>query len=179
MFAQAAVEYEDYRVSDWAAEKPTAPFGTLPYLEVDGKRVSGSTVAARLVAEKHGLAGKNDVENAAMAGVMDAVADYQTKFFECLFEKDEAKKAEKTKDLNEKHTPLILGKLNDMVAGKFLYGDSPTWVDLGAYLVFNDVAKDDNIQKTYGKFCGVLKEEENLPNIKAWMEKRPKTDMDI
>jgi hypothetical protein len=42
IFAAAGQEFEDYRIEkeNWPAEKPKAPFGALPYLEVhDGSNV--------------------------------------------------------------------------------------------------------------------------------------------
>ena len=51
--------------------KPKTPFGTVPILEVDGKTLGGSIPIAVFLAQRHGLAGANDFENAEIAGIMD------------------------------------------------------------------------------------------------------------
>lgn len=78
IFAQAGVEYEDKRVAgeEWAKLKPTTPTGSLPLLEVDGKQLTGSGVIARFLAERFGLAGSNDIENAEIAGIIDVLEDF-------------------------------------------------------------------------------------------------------
>ena len=79
VFAQAGVEYTDERIAreEWPARKPHTPFGVLPVLEVDGKQLGGSMVIARYVAEKLGVAGSNDFENALIASILDSVSDLQ------------------------------------------------------------------------------------------------------
>ena len=75
IFAQAGVEYEDKRLSNeqWAERKPTTPTGALPLLEVDGVAFPGSGPIARFVAERHGLAGANDLEKLRLAGIVDTI----------------------------------------------------------------------------------------------------------
>lgn len=91
------------------------PWGTMPFLEVDGKRIGGSPVIARFLAERFGrccrhvpssdalgcyvrhllppgLAGSDDVENAQIAAVLVAVEDISTEVVKLFFEKDESKK---------------------------------------------------------------------------------------
>lgn len=74
VFAYAGVNYEDYRIKkeDWATLKPNAPFGQLPYLEVDGKALPQSLTIARYAARQNGLGGKDDWE----AAQADAIVDY-------------------------------------------------------------------------------------------------------
>ena len=78
IFAQAGVKYEDKRVDkeEWGQLKPSTPTGALPLLEVDGKQITGSVVINRFLAERFGLAGSNDVENAEIAGIIDVLGDF-------------------------------------------------------------------------------------------------------
>ena len=87
IFLQVGVPFEDIRVpfQDWPAMKPTTPFGCLPILEVDGKQIAGSIPIARYVAEKHGLAGENAIENAQLAGIGDVIQDIQNGLFPRVF----------------------------------------------------------------------------------------------
>ena len=88
----------------------------MPFLEVDGKRIGGSAVIARFLSERFGrccsthllvaaragmqapslplpgLAGSDDVENAQIAAVVDAVDGITTEVIKVVFEKDEEKK---------------------------------------------------------------------------------------
>lgn len=72
IFSQAGVQYEDERVDwfEWKQLKPNkSPTGYLPLLEVDENLLTGSAVIARFLAERFGLAGSNDVENAEISGI--------------------------------------------------------------------------------------------------------------
>ena len=54
------------------------PFGQVPILEVDGKVLSQSITIARYLARKHGLAGKNDWEEAQADVYVDCINDLWT-----------------------------------------------------------------------------------------------------
>ena len=109
IFAQASVQYEDKRIAkeEWVELKPKTPNGSLPTLEVDGKTLPGSIPIARLVAERFGVAGSNDIENTEIAGVMDCLTDLVTSFMKVMFEKDETRKAELKKNLTKKNVQNI------------------------------------------------------------------------
>lgn len=94
IFAQAGVKYEDKRVdqvAEWPKMKANTTSGTLPILFVDGKQLIGSLVIARFLAERFGLAGSNDIENAVIAGI---VQDFRLCMSQVRFESDEKKKAQ-------------------------------------------------------------------------------------
>lgn len=111
VFAQTGVKYEDFRVAadtngdQWREMKPSTPFGVLPVLEIDGKQLGGSKVIARYLAEQFGLAGENTFE---IANIADAVQALNDEMIKVWFEKDEARKAEMLKKLEEE---IIPGKL--------------------------------------------------------------------
>lgn len=67
------MEYTDHRVprEEWMALKSSAPFGQLPFLEVDGKGLPQSQAIARYLARQHGLAGKNDFDAAEADALVD------------------------------------------------------------------------------------------------------------
>merc|ERR1712127_491931 len=82
ILAQAGVSYEDNRLpapwddmAPWTALKPNTPFGQLPTLCVDGQEFSQSMTIARYLANEHGLAGKNALENGLMDEIVDALSD--------------------------------------------------------------------------------------------------------
>ena len=96
IFAQAGVEYEDKRVDkeEWLQLKPSTPTGMLPILKVDGKTLIGGGVISRFLAERFGLAGSNDLENAEIAGIIDVLNDFWLRLMTVHLEKDEARKAQ-------------------------------------------------------------------------------------
>lgn len=51
------------------------PFGHVPVLEVDGKQLSQSVTIARYLAKQHGLAGRNDWEQALADMYADNIQD--------------------------------------------------------------------------------------------------------
>lgn len=54
------------------------PFGQCPALEVDGKMLAQSNTIARYLARQHGLAGKNDWEQAQADMYIDCINDLIT-----------------------------------------------------------------------------------------------------
>ena len=176
VLAQAGVQYEDHRIvgEDWKDLKPKTPFGTVPILEVDGKTLGGSIPIAVFLAQRHGLAGANDFENAEIAGIMDCLGDLILGLMAMLFEKDEAHKAELKKKLHEVDVPQKFGILEKKVSPEgWLYGSKVTYVDLA---FFNFVERFPS--EVLAKFPGLKALVEKvgaLPNIAKWVKERPDT----
>ena len=170
------MQYEDKRIAneEWAELKPKTPNGSLPILEVDGKTLPGSTPIARLVAERFGLAGSNDIENTEIAGVMDCLTDLVTSFLKVLFEKDETRKAELKKKFDEEDGPKFLSLLEKRVtADGWLYGSKVTYVDIAFYNISQLLPAE-----VFAKYPGLKSVKENveaLPNIAQWIKNRPIT----
>lgn len=183
IFAQAGIEYEDKRVAgeEWAKLKPSTPTGMLPVLEVDGKQLTGSGVIARFLAERFGLAGSNDLENAEIAGILDVINDFMRCMIVMFFEKDEAKKAELKKKLEEEDVPKYWGIIEGRStkngsADGWIYGNKPTYADFAIYNALQHITDfvptfADNFPHL-GKLQTAV---EALPNIAEWLKKRPET----
>ena len=186
IFAQAGVKYEDVRVEggsqgeEWKKMKPTTPFGVLPVLEADGKQLGGCRIIARYLAEQFGLAGENPFENAQIANIVDAVNDLNQELIKVWMEKDEARKAEMQKKLEEDIIPTKLKfferhaatNVSGWLAGKL------TWADFFLYISLEWVVKMTN-DKALNNFPGLTKMKasvEALPNIAKWIKERPVTE---
>ena len=187
IFAQAGVKYEDKRVEkeEWAQLKPSTPTGMLPLLEVDGKQISGSGVIARFLAERLGLAGSNDLENAGIASIVDVLNDLVPNFVAFYHEKNEDSKAEKLKKLKEEDMPKYWGIIEGFFnksPGDWVYGDNPTYADFEIYnmLGITEMVVPDFVPSDFLKnYPGVTKMKaavEALPNIAEWIKNRPVAD---
>ncbi|CAI8028451.1 Glutathione S-transferase 1 (Fragment) [Geodia barretti] len=176
ILAQAGVQYEDHRIAgeEWPELKPTTPFGCLPILEVDGKTLGGSAPIAVFVAQRHGLAGANDFENAEIGGIMDYMFDLMLGFMTMHFEKDETRKAALKKKFEEEDCPKKLAVLEKKVTNDgWLYGSKVTYVDL-AFFNFSERFPSEVLAKLPG-LKGVIDKVGALPNIAKWVKDRPET----
>ena len=185
IFAQAGVQYEDIRLNQeqWAEFKPKTPYGQMPVLEVDGKmRLAGSGPIERFVAEQHELAGSNAFENADIASILDVIDDLGHKCIPYFFEKDEARKAELKKELEETHIPKYLGVLEKRAAANnsadgWIYGSKVTYADFGVYLMSGYVqVVVPNVLDNYPALKKLYDSVEKLPNIAKWLKERPVTE---
>lgn len=188
IFAQAEVKYEDVRLEwggeEWAKLKPSTPTGKLPILEVDGKQLPGSGPIARFLAEKYGLAGRDDFENGVIAGVIDTANDFRVKMMAVIFESNEERKAKLLKVLEDEDIPTFFGIFERMImenkdasnAG-WIIGPSVTYADFTIYWILEYLLKI--CPSCLDKFPNVLKlntSVEILPNIAKWLKERPKTE---
>ena len=184
VFAQAGVQYEDIRLNQeqWAEFKPKTPYGQMPVLEVDGKMLSGSGPIERFLAEQYELAGSNAFENADIASILDVVDDLGHRLIPCFFEKDEARKAELKKGLEETHIPKYFGVLEKRAAANnsadgWIYGPKVTYADFGVYLMSGYVKfLVPNVLDNYPALKKLHDSVEKLPNIAKWLKERPVTE---
>ena len=182
VFAQAGVEYEDKRVTmeEWAQLKPSTPTGQLPILEVDGRALYGSGPICRFLGERFGLGGSNDLENAEIAGFIDFFNDFLLNAFPLFMEKDEAKKAELKKNIEEKEIPKYMGvmeKIASSSTGDYIFGEKLTYADLG--FLYGISVFENLFPKILEGRPGLTKVKEtveSLPNIARWLKERPPTD---
>lgn len=182
VFVQAGVDFIDERIDfeseQWLDLKPRTPFGVLPVLEVDGRMLGGSLVIARYVAEKYGVAGSNDFENAFLASIIDANTDLLAHLVAIYQEKDETKKAELKKQVYEEHVPTTLGYFQKLASGNncregWLYGPRPTYADFAVYLTLTWL-KPDAVEK-FTALVRLKNSVEKLPNIAKWIAEHPQT----
>jgi glutathione S-transferase len=90
----AGIAFEDRRIprKDWAALRDSAPFQSLPTLEVDGQVIAQSNTINRYVGKLAGLYPKDDWQAALVDEVMDAVEDITTRIGATFSLEGEAKK---------------------------------------------------------------------------------------
>ena len=159
--------------------KPTTPLGCLPILEVDGKEIAGSIPIARYVAEKHGLAGENAIENAQLAGIGDVIQDIQNALFKFHFEKDEDKKAALKKEFLENSAPKYLDVLEKQIKKNaspegWLFGSKVTYIDLRVPRMIGVLKRmDPAVLDNYPGVAALDSKILALPKIAKWIAERP------
>ncbi|CAH2093198.1 unnamed protein product [Euphydryas editha] len=183
MLAYGGQEFEDIRLSneEWAALKPTMPFGQLPVLEIDGKKYAQSVAISRYVGRKYGLAGKDIEEDFQIDQVMDFYVDLRTRALAVFHEKDEANKARKQEENEKNYYPVTLKKLHDIITennGHMALGKL-TWADFvfaGMYDLLKVVLKIPDIDEQYPSFKKLQESVLSIPKVKAYCDKAPKAD---
>ncbi|XP_072167883.1 S-crystallin SL11-like [Diadema setosum] len=187
LFALKGVEFEDVRLPYDAAfatseEKKKAPLGQLPILEIEGRPIlPQSRAIQRYLAREFGFYGSNNKE----ATIMDLVVETFDDFIEGMSkfiatESDEAKKAEMKKKFMEETAPRLLAfieKLRGQSSSAYFDGDKPSYADV---TVFNlvDVGVDHlgkDLFSKYPKLVELKQRVSEIPSVKAYLAKRPKT----
>jgi len=185
IFKVAGVEFEDYRIemTEFTPElKAGAPFGQLPFLEIDGLKLCQANAISRYLAKKYNLAGKTDKDQALIDMIIDCLDDAVKPLITSIYEKDETKKAEGKKKFSEEQLPASLKLLEKLLTAnhggdKFFVGDELTWLDL-QFLNFNkwiSHAGVENPLANFPKLAALKKRIEEIPKIAEWIKKRPQT----
>uniref|UniRef100_A0A194APU9 Putative sigma class glutathione-s-transferase 2 n=1 Tax=Pinctada fucata TaxID=50426 RepID=A0A194APU9_PINFU len=178
----AGQDFEDRRITqeEWPKVKSEIPSGQVPLLEVDGKHMNESLAIARYLAREYDLGGKTNHEQYLVDRVVGAVDDYFTKAVQILFlEKDEKKKAELQKALDDEHTPRFLKLFTKYLEesggdGDFFVGNSGTLADLAVHDCFTTFLKqNDKLLDKYPKLQANRKATEALPHMADYLAKRP------
>jgi glutathione S-transferase len=186
VFAAAGVQYQDVRLEmgQWAALKPTMPFGKVPTLEFDGITLCQSKAIARYLARKYDLAGKTELEQARADMLVDCMADAGAPILNpsIVLSSNEEQKAAIKKKYRDEQLPGFLSMLEKLlIANKggdgFFVGDELTWADLGFLDLIGvlTMAEGDSQIADYPKLSGLRQRVENIPSIADWLHKRPVT----
>ncbi|KZC09848.1 PREDICTED: glutathione S-transferase-like [Dufourea novaeangliae] len=182
LFNYGGVEFEDYRcelTDEWPALKSEMPFGQLPVLEIDGKKYPQAMAICRYLAKQFGVLGKDDLEALEVDSTVDTINDFRAKLAASYYETNEDVKAEKRK-IAEELVPYYLERLDAQVKnnGGYFVGGALTWADLTfvALLDYFKFAWGSDITEKYENLKQLKEKVQNLPAIKSWIEKRPKTE---
>ncbi|XP_078384006.1 glutathione S-transferase-like [Oculina patagonica] len=185
-FAAANIEFEDIRLNDeeWANEKASGrpPFGQVPFIVTpEGKVLSQSCAIMKFICKKAGLSPTDSFDEAFADMINDGAVDLRNAVVKFHFEKDEAKKEELKKEFFDTTLPTRLEKFDALLKGPFFLGDKLTYADITFFDVFNNflgLGKPE-VPEQLSKFPKLVEHYKrvlDVAGIKAWVEKRPKTD---
>merc|ERR1712066_497497 len=157
LLAYGGIKYQDYRVSfedqtEWKAMKPKTPYGSLPLLEWDGVCIAQSMAIARFLAREVGLAGRNSIEAAQIDEIVDAVND--------IFQAGLAN----------------IEKILVSRGGQFMVGNALSWADLRLFDFCHTLEQPSCLNK-FPKIKNLTERVRNIPNIKNWVQSRPKSKL--
>lgn len=132
------VDFEDKRLKreEWAALKPTAPFGSLPLFEMPGQPVlAESNAILVLVGRRHGLHPKDDFEAARHEAVMSYVEDLRGMVTPTMRMTDEAQKKSAREQLAATYLPTWAANVEKQIGdGPFFGGGAVNVVDLKLHM---------------------------------------------
>lgn len=177
IFALVGQEYEDIRVpkDKWPEIKPNTPFGMVPILEVDGKKYTQSFAIAMYLGRKFGLYPSDPEEAFKVDEIIFLIQDNLKAALKVRYAKPEEKE-ELMKEYKEVQSPKFNGFYERMLKENgtgYFVGDKITIADLAIYdflTRFPDLIPDGSLLKAHWDRIG------SLDKIKAWVEKRPKTE---
>ncbi|CAL8128183.1 unnamed protein product [Orchesella dallaii] len=180
-FEDVRIDYGEWEKNDGKINKDEFLYQKLPVLEdsENGLTLGQSFTIARYLGRKYNLAGKTDVEAAKCDEYSDVLKDV-LKEIEMIYEKDEKTKAELNTNFLEKTIPRYFSVIESDLkknGGKYLVGNGITWIDfllchlaqLFSLLSESDVLTDYPTIKKYQQEIFAI------PEIKAWIDKRPVT----
>jgi len=182
ILAYADVKFEDNRITreQWGALKPTMPFGQVPILEVDGKILSQSQAINRYLARQFGLAGSNDWEAAKIDELNDGLVDVMGNIRPWFMEQDPEKKKQIWAKLETDHFEPMLVCYDKFLAqngtGHFV-GNKMSWFDIGfAEIISGWQQMSPTMVTKFPKLVDFANKIRSHPNLKKWIETRPKSD---
>nr|QIJ45836.1 glutathione S transferase Sigma 1 [Meteorus pulchricornis] len=180
LLSYGGIKFEDHRVSseEWPKIKSKMPMGQMPILEIDGKQYNQSKAIVRFLAKKFDLHGSDDYEALEIDAAADNVGDLGDVVSKYYWEEDPEQK-KRMKEIEMEKRPLLLEKLEAQVKknGGYFVNGKLSWADiwfaarcdyLSNILGFDVTKGYPELEKLVGKIRAI-------PNIKAYLEKRPKT----
>jgi glutathione S-transferase len=186
MFAYMNIQYDDIRLTEaeWAEKKSDTVFGQLPVLDVNGEMLAQSAAINRFLAKQFGLSGSTPLESARIDMFCCWVEDFVRAVRPWIMNASRcsADAPAQLVDLKPKVVAPFVTKLMSFLeksGNQFLMGPKPTLADFVLYHVLETFVMIDD-SKTFMTNHpelaeGFMKRFSDLPGIKEWIVRRPKT----
>ena len=177
----AGVDFEDVRLKreEWAALKPTTPFGGVPVFEMPGKPpLAQSNAILVFIGRSHGLHPKDDFEAARHEAVMLYVEELRAAVSPTLRISDPEEKKRAREALAAGFLPEWGARAERQIEkGPFFAGAKLNVVDLKLHSVVRWFASGtvDHVPKTifadFPKLTSVYEAVQSHPGVVGWYEK--------
>jgi glutathione S-transferase len=173
----AGVEFEDKRLKgpDWAALKPSTPYGSLPLLDVEGKpTLAQSNAILSYLGRTYDLLPKDEWEAARHLAVMEAAEEFRALLDPSGKLKDDAEKKRAREELCAGPLRRWATQIEAQIEGPFVGGSTISVADLKLFSVANWIKRGvlDFVPTTllddYAKLQGVWQAVGAHPKIAAW-----------
>ncbi|XP_005104558.2 probable glutathione S-transferase 7 [Aplysia californica] len=163
VLAAAGKQFNDVRFAreEWPKYKVDAPFGQMPYMEIDGKFYSQSIALATYFAREYGFCGKTNLESLQVDQVIQLIQDFVTVAAKMFHEKEEEKKGELIKTFKETDSPRLFGYVEAQLK------ENGTGYLVGSELSLADIAVYDFIT---GALVDLVCPLDNFPLVKTLTE---------
>ncbi|XP_011303377.1 glutathione S-transferase [Fopius arisanus] len=177
-------DFEDIRVDDrvnvWPKMKPSTPFGQLPVLEIDGKMFAQALPICRYLAKPLDLIGKTDLDALQIDAVAAGLHDLRKQVALFYREEDPVLRAKKKEETLKSVVPFYLNKLEELAKnnGGYFHGGQLSYADIFFTAIHDSLANACGIDITEGRpnLKSIIKKVLDIPNIKKWVENRPKLE---
>ncbi|XP_077300085.1 glutathione S-transferase-like [Arctopsyche grandis] len=183
IFAYKGIEYECETVilftgkGPWNDIKASTPFGQLPVLEVDGKRLYQSQAICQYLANQHDLLTGNAWDDAHNVALASAMQDLIIRVARCYYERNLEMKATLMKDREDNMLPFYYKRFEDILKSRGdFYAGKVSWIDF--YMVAGIEAVDgmmgaDNVSGKFPFLKSHMERVWNLPKVKEYIANRP------
>ncbi|XP_061178876.1 S-crystallin SL11-like [Saccostrea echinata] len=175
----AGQEFEDKRFTreEWLKVKPTIPQNQLPCLQVDDRLIPQSGAILRYVGRAFGLYGDNNDESTRIDVILGATDDFLKNLINVYYEKDETKKEELKKDLEENKLPQYFNLMEEILKENnggdgFFVGNKMSIADLMIYDLTDQVASFVTPPPLPPKLGTLIEKVKNNPKIKEYTSKQ-------
>ncbi|XP_043273025.1 glutathione S-transferase-like isoform X2 [Venturia canescens] len=175
-------EFEDMRVAReaWPAMKKLTPFGQLPLLQIDGETYGQTLPICRYLAKQLNLIGKTDVDALRIDAIANALHDMRKQVALFYREPDPLVSAKIKVETVGKIVPFFLDKFEELAKknGGYLHGGELSYADIFFVGIHDSVvnACGPEIMSGRPSLQALRERVVALPNVKAWIDKRPKND---
>jgi glutathione S-transferase len=173
----AGVDFDDHRIqrAEWAALKPTTPFGSLPVLEVEGKPpISQSNTILAYVGRRHGLLPTDEWEALRLESLLGACEDLRSAVAASFGIADQEELKRRRAALAEGPVRTWGGNMEKQIKGPFAGGTALSVADIKLYMIANWFKKGvldhvpPDVLAPFPKLEAVRANVSEHPKIVAW-----------
>ena len=132
----ARLPFEDIRLSreQWAALKPTTPFGALPLLDMDGQKLAQSNAILGYIGRAHGLYPSDPWQAAQHDALLQSVEDVRAKLPDGKGMSEDDKKAAR-EAFAAGWLSQWAATVSAQIAGPFLAGEALSVADIKLFVI--------------------------------------------